>query len=105
MEIDGASMNMDSWHAGMRVNVRGSIDLACQVLPHWSKIDPIASEDNPDGDHGAIILVSSIVAFEGQAAMSAYVASKGAIMAAILPMARDSSPHNIRVLTITPGVS
>jgi NAD(P)-dependent dehydrogenase (short-subunit alcohol dehydrogenase family) len=104
IDVDGVSMNMDNWDKVMRVNVRGSIDLACQVLPYWSKTDCATSDQNPDGDRGAIILVSSIVAFAGQAGMSAYVASKGAIMAAVLPMARDVSPHNIRVLAIAPGL-
>ena len=104
IDKDGNSFNMDYWDAVIRVNLRGSIDLATQILPYWSKIEPPVGQDDPDADRGAIIMVSSIVAFEGQPGMSAYAASKGAIIAAVLPMARDVSRHNIRVLSIAPGI-
>lgn len=87
----------------MRVNVRGSWDLACQLLPHWLKVDAAISPENPDGDRGAIILVSSITAFEGQSGMSAYAGSKACIQGITLPLAKDLAKHNIRAVNIAPG--
>ena len=42
----------------MNINVRGSIDLVRQSLPHMIKVEPEA----PDGERGVIILVSSSAA-------------------------------------------
>ena len=42
----------------MNINVRGSIDLVRQFLPHMVKVEPEA----PDGERGVIILVSSSAA-------------------------------------------
>lgn len=45
----------------MNINVRGSMDLVRQVLPHLSKVEP----ESPDGERGIIVLVSSSAAFDG----------------------------------------
>ena len=42
----------------MNINVRGSIDLVRQFLPHMIQVEPEA----PDGERGVIILVSSSAA-------------------------------------------
>ncbi len=42
----------------MNINVRGSIDLVRQFLPHMIKVEP----EVPDGERGVIILVSSSAA-------------------------------------------
>ena len=39
----------------MNINVRGSIDLVRQLLPHMIKVEPEA----PDGERGVVLLVSS----------------------------------------------
>eukprot|EP01039_Chlorochromonas_danica_P004571 gene4572-5011_t len=59
-----------------------------------------------DGDHerGVIINTASIAAFECIPGYSAYAASKGAIVAMTLPLARELAPHGIRVNTIAPGL-
>lgn len=43
----------------MKINVRGSIDLTRQLLPHLTKVEPEA----PDGERGIIVLVSSSAAY------------------------------------------
>ncbi|KIV94022.1 hypothetical protein PV10_05185 [Exophiala mesophila] len=96
---DGEPLNMEHWDTVFRVNVRGSIALATQLLPHWTQ----AAKATPDADHGAIIFISSITAFEGSHMMAAYSSSKAALMGAVLPLARDLSPHGIRVVAISPG--
>ena len=42
----------------MNINVRGSIDLVRQLLPHLTRVEPEAG----DGERGVIVLVSSSAA-------------------------------------------
>lgn len=55
-------------------------------------------------DGGVIINTASIAAFDGQMGQAAYSASKGGIAAMTLPAARELAQHQIRVMTIAPGV-
>lgn len=84
----------------MSINLRGTLDLVRQVLPHMAK----SPGDGPDGEHGVVIMVASAAAFEGQMGQTSYAASKGAVASATLPMARDLSRFGIRVVTIAPSM-
>ncbi|KAN0094206.1 putative 3-hydroxyacyl-CoA dehydrogenase-like protein [Hyaloscypha variabilis] len=84
----------------MNVNVRGTIDLIRQVLPHIARSTP----QGPDGERGVIIMVASSAAFDGQPGQVAYAASKGAIRSLTLPLTRDLARHAIRVVTIAPSL-
>ena len=65
----------------------------------------IHNDPDPDtGERGVIVNTASISAYEGQAGMAAYSASKAGIVGMTLPMARDLSPHGVRVMTIAPGL-
>lgn len=46
----------------MNVNVRGTIDLIRQCLPHIARTIPI----DEDGERGVVIMVASSAAFDGQ---------------------------------------
>ncbi|KAL1882117.1 hypothetical protein VTK73DRAFT_2208 [Phialemonium thermophilum] len=85
----------------MGINLRGTLDLVRQALPHLARAPPDAS--GSDGERGVIIMVASAAAFEGQMGQVAYAASKGAVAAMTLPMARDLSWFGIRVVTIAPS--
>merc|ERR1719273_1279155 len=61
-------------------------------------------EPDSDGQRGWIVNVASVAAFDGQVGQAAYSASKGAIVAMTLPIARDLGHHGIRICTIAPGV-
>ena len=63
------------------------------------------NEPDEGGERGVIINTSSVHAYEGQAGKVAYSATKGAINAMTLPMARDLARHGIRVNTIAAGIS
>jgi 3-hydroxyacyl-CoA dehydrogenase/3-hydroxy-2-methylbutyryl-CoA dehydrogenase len=63
-----------------------------------------ASEAGEDGERGVIINTASVAAFDGQIGQAAYSASKGAVVAMMLPMARELAKSGIRVMTIAPGV-
>lgn len=84
----------------MSVNVRGSVDLVAQLVPHLAKVEP----EGEDGERGVVVLVSSAAAFDGQPGQVAYSASKGAIASMTLPMARDLARFGIRVVTVAPGL-
>lgn len=84
----------------MNINVRGSVDLIKQVLPHLSRVEP----EQPDGERGVLVLVSSSAAFDGQPGQVAYSASKGALASLTLPLTRDLARYGIRVVTIAPSL-
>lgn len=57
-----------------------------------------------DGERGAIVMSASVAAFEGQIGQAAYSASKGGIVALVLPLAREFARLGIRVMAIAPGI-
>ncbi|TLD27179.1 hypothetical protein PspLS_04372 [Pyricularia sp. CBS 133598] len=93
-------LSLDSFDLVVAINLRGTIDLVRQCLPHIA----VAAPDGPDGEHGVVIMIASSAAFDGQMGQTAYAASKGALASAALPMARDLSRHGIRVAVIAPGM-
>ena len=100
IDKDGDPFDIQGFDFVMNVNVRGSVDLVRQVLPHLSKVDATP----PDGERGVIVLVSSSAAFDGQPGQVAYSASKGAVSSLTLPLARDLARYGIRVVTIAPSL-
>lgn len=84
----------------LNINLRGTLDLVRQALPHLAAAPP----QGPDGEHGVVVMVASAAAFEGQMGQVAYAASKGAVASMTLPMARDLSRFGIRVVTIAPSM-
>ena len=59
---------------------------------------------NDNHYRGVIINTSSIASIDGQIGQCAYAASKGAISAMTLPLAREFASYGIRVCTIAPGL-
>ena len=60
---------------------------------------------NADGERGVVVTTASVAAFEGQIGQLAYAASKGAVAAMALPMARDLAKSGIRVVRSRRGCS
>lgn len=56
-----------------------------------------------DGERGLIVNTASVAAYDGQIGQASYSASKGAIVAMTLPLAREFARHLVRVMTIAPG--
>jgi NAD(P)-dependent dehydrogenase (short-subunit alcohol dehydrogenase family) len=83
----------------IHINLIGTflVDKACAQLM-------TQNAPNADGERGLIVHTSSVAAFEGQIGQVAYSATKGAVMAMTLPMARELAAFGIRVNTIAPGV-
>ncbi|KAH7034705.1 short chain dehydrogenase [Microdochium trichocladiopsis] len=100
LDRHGEAVSMDSVDFVINVNLRGTIDLVRQCLVHIAKTEP----QGEDGERGVVIMVASSAATEGQRGQLAYAASKGAVAAMTLPMARDLSVYGIRVVTIAPSL-
>ncbi|MGJ5666374.1 3-hydroxyacyl-CoA dehydrogenase [Rhodococcus aetherivorans] len=64
----------------------------------------MATNEPIHGERGVIVNTASVAAFEGQIGQAAYSASKGGVVGATLPIARDLASLQIRVNTIAPGL-
>jgi NAD(P)-dependent dehydrogenase (short-subunit alcohol dehydrogenase family) len=93
-------LSIESIDFVLNVNLRGTLDLIRQVLPHITTNTPTS----PDGSRGVIIMIASSAAFDGQMGQVAYAASKGAISSMTLPLARDLSKYGVRAVTIAPSM-
>ncbi|EEY23782.1 3-hydroxyacyl-CoA dehydrogenase type-2 [Verticillium alfalfae VaMs.102] len=97
---DNEPLSLDDFDFVLAVNLRGTIDLVRQTLPHLAA----QPASDPDGERGVVVMVASAAAFDGQRGQVAYAASKGAVVAMTLPMTRDLARHGIRVATIAPSL-
>jgi NAD(P)-dependent dehydrogenase (short-subunit alcohol dehydrogenase family) len=82
------------------VNLVGTIQVVRAAVQTIAQGEP----QEPDQEQGVVVMTSSIAAFDGQIGQCAYSASKGAIAAMTLPMAREFARFGIRVVSIAPGV-
>lgn len=90
--------DMNTFDFVVKINLYGTFSVSSKAAAIMSK-----QEKDEDGEVGTIINVASVAAFEGQKGQAAYAASKGAVVAMALPMARDLGRFGIRVNTICPG--
>lgn len=85
------------------INVNGTfnvIRLAAEVMAHSESL----VDENGTAERGVIVNTASVAAFDGQIGQPAYAASKGAVAAMTLPLARELAQHQIRVMTVAPGI-
>lgn len=82
-----------------KINLTGTFNVARLAAEQMAKNEP-----DKGGERGVIINTSSVHAYDGQSGKVAYSATKGAINAMTLPLARDLAPHGIRVNAIAPGL-
>ena len=84
----------------LEVNVTGSFNMIRFAAELMAKYEL----KNDEEDRGVIINTASVAAYDGQIGQAAYSASKGAIVAMTLPLARELARNAIRVMTIAPGI-
>ncbi|EOR08540.1 3-hydroxyacyl-CoA dehydrogenase [Acinetobacter tandoii] len=84
----------------LEVNVTGSFNMIRFAAELMAKYEL----QNNEEDRGVIINTASVAAYDGQIGQAAYSASKGAIVAMTLPLARELARNAIRVMTIAPGI-
>jgi 3-oxoacyl-[acyl-carrier protein] reductase len=85
-------MDAEQWDAVFATNIRGYFLLARAVRPQM-----IARGG------GAVVNVSSVTFFTGNALLLAYVASKGAVIGFTRALAREAGPDGIRANAVAPG--
>lgn len=83
----------------MNVNVVGTFNVMRLVAKDLIE-QPLVNEE----ERGVIINLASIAAFEGQIGQVAYSASKGAVAAMTLPVARELAQFGVRAVTLAPGL-
>ena len=82
------------------INVTGTFNMLRFAADLISKYTLQTDEE----ERGVIINTASVAAFDGQIGQAAYSASKGAVVAMTLPLARELAKNAIRVMTIAPGI-
>lgn len=84
----------------LNINVVGTFNM----LRHAAALIAKYQLQSDEEERGVIVNTASVAAFEGQIGQSAYAASKGAVVAMTLPLARELAREAIRVMTIAPGI-
>lgn len=84
----------------LNINVTGTFNMLRYAAELISKYELKQGEE----ERGVIINTASVAAFDGQIGQAAYSASKGAVVAITLPLARELAKNAIRVMTIAPGI-
>lgn len=83
----------------LAVNLTGTFTV-CRVVANVMQ----HNTPNRGGERGVIVNTASIAAFDGQAGLAAYAASKGGVVSLTLPLAREFASFGVRVMTIAPGL-
>lgn len=84
----------------LNINVNGTFNMLRHAAALIAKYELQAGEE----ERGVIVNTASVAAYDGQIGQTAYAASKGAIVAMTLPLARELAREAIRVMTIAPGI-
>lgn len=92
--------SLEAFRKVIEVNVVGTFNVVRYAAQAMASSKP----QEPDQERGVIVMTSSIAAIDGQIGQCAYSASKGAVAAMTLPMAREFGRFGIRVVSIAPGV-
>ena len=82
-----------AWDKVMSTNVRSNLWLCNRVIPGMA-----------ERGGGAVVLMSSIAAFKGDAALGAYAVSKAAEIQLVRSLAVEWGPARVRVNAIAPGL-
>jgi NAD(P)-dependent dehydrogenase (short-subunit alcohol dehydrogenase family) len=86
------SVSLDEWRRAMDINLFGVL-LPCRaMIPHFKKVN-----------HGKIIILSGGGATNPLPNISAYAASKAAVVRLMETLAEELKPHQIDVNAIAPG--
>ena len=94
---------LEAFNRVIQVNLVGTFNVLRLAAAAMVVNEPTSTElGGPE--RGVIINTASVAAFEGQIGQPAYAASKGAVAAMTLPIARELARSLIRVVTIAPGI-
>jgi NAD(P)-dependent dehydrogenase (short-subunit alcohol dehydrogenase family) len=94
---------LESFNRVIQINLVGTFNVTRLAAAAMAATEPAVTElGGPE--RGVIINTASVAAFDGQIGQPAYAASKGAVAAMTLPLARELARSLVRVVTIAPGI-
>ncbi len=94
---------LETFNRVIQINLIGTFNVIRLAAAAMAATEPAATELGGE-ERGVIINTASVAAFDGQIGQPAYAASKGAVAAMTLPIARELARSLIRVVTIAPGI-
>ena len=83
----------------IRINLIGTFNAMRLAAAAMIPLEPLT-----DGERGIIVCTASVAAYEGQIGQAAYAASKGGVVALVMPAAREFAQFGVRVNAIAPGI-
>ena len=93
---------LEDFNQVVHINLLGTFNVLRLCAEAMAAAEPLDGEFGPE--RGVIVNTASVAAFDGQIGQPAYAASKGAVAAMTLPIARELARSLIRVVTIAPGI-
>lgn len=94
---------LENFSRVIQINLVGTFNVIRLAAAAMVATEPAETElGGPE--RGVIINTASVAAFDGQIGQPAYAASKGAVAAMTLPIARELARSLVRVVTIAPGI-
>lgn len=94
---------LESFNRVIQINLVGTFNVIRLAAAAMAATEPaVTGLGGPE--RGVIINTASVAAFDGQIGQPAYAASKGAVHAMTLPIARELARSLIRMVTIAPGI-
>lgn len=98
LERDGSPGSIEDFEFVVRLNLVGSFNALRLGAAYMAKREPV------EGERGAVVLTSSVAAYEGQIGQINYAASKAGVVGMTLVAARELARQAIRVCGIAPGI-
>jgi NAD(P)-dependent dehydrogenase (short-subunit alcohol dehydrogenase family) len=94
---------LEAFNRVIQINLVGTFNVTRLAAAAMVATEPaVTGLGGPE--RGVIINTASVAAFDGQIGQPAYAASKGAVAAMTLPLARELARSLVRVVTIAPGI-
>lgn len=82
----------------VNLNLFGAFNMTRLAVADMMGAEPV------DGERGLVLFTASVAAFEGQVGQAAYTASKGALAALTIQLAREFAPQGVRAMAVAPGI-
>ncbi|TRD23026.1 SDR family NAD(P)-dependent oxidoreductase [Palleronia caenipelagi] len=95
---DGKGLPLAEFTRGIEVNLTGTVNVITRFAEALTGVVPLGEE------RAVIVNTASVAAYDGQIGQASYAASKGAVAALTLPLAREFARDAIRVMCIAPGL-
>lgn len=91
-------MPLEEFTRTVNLNLFGAFNMTRLAAAEMMQAEP------QDGERGLVLFTTSAAAYEGQIGQAAYTASKGALVALTLQLAREFAQQGVRVMAAAPGI-